>query len=101
MSYANRLSIFFFSIFSMWRELTLTFSIPRICILAIISAVNSIVTVVSHINVKYCRAGWRSKVFGVLSETEANETKAHNRIKRLTHSCNDANEKKNKKNKQN
>lgn len=65
----------------------LTFSIPRICILAIISAVNSIVTVVSQINVKYCRAGWRSNVFGVFSETEANETKAHNRIKRLTHSC--------------
>lgn len=69
------------------EDCELTFSIPRICIFAIISAVNSIVTVVSQMNVKYCRAGWRSNVFGVFSETEANETKAHNRIKRLTHSC--------------
>lgn len=62
-----------------------TLSIPRICIFAIISAVNSIVTVVSQIKVTYCKAGCRSNVFGVFRETDANDTKAHIRINRLTH----------------
>lgn len=58
---------------------------PRMCIFAIISDVNKNVINVSTENVTYCRMGTFSNVFGVLSDTEANDIKAHNRIKRRTH----------------
>lgn len=63
-----------------------TFSIPRICILAIISAEKSSVTVESHTNVKYCINGYRSNVFGVFNDTDASDISAHIRISLRTHS---------------
>lgn len=63
----------------------LTFQIPRMCIFAIISAVNNSVMNVSQENVTYWRMGTFSNVFGVLSDTEANDSKAHIRINRRTH----------------
>lgn len=66
----------------------LTFHMPRICILAIISAVNKSVIDVSQINVTYWRTGNFSNVFGVFSDTEASESKAHNRMSRRTHNWN-------------
>lgn len=59
---------------------------PRIWILAIISAVNSSVMDVSTMNVTYCKTGIFSNVFGVLSDTEVSESRAHIRMSPRTHS---------------
>ena len=64
----------------------LTRNAPRICILAIISEVKSSVATESQQNVQYCRNGCRSKVFGVFSDTDVSDIKAHSRISRRTHS---------------
>lgn len=63
----------------------LTFQIPRIWIFAIISAVNSSVMDASTINVTYWKIGIFSNVFGVLSDTEASDSRAHILISRRTH----------------
>lgn len=42
---------------------------------------------VSTINVTYAKTGTFSNVFGVLSDTEASDSRAHNRMSRRTHSC--------------
>lgn len=65
---------------------TPTVQMPRMCILAIISAVKSKVIDVSEANVTYCRTGSFSNVFGVLSDTDASEMSAHIRIILRTHS---------------
>lgn len=66
----------------------LTFSIPLMCIFAIISAVKRKVTMKSHENVKYCKNGSFSNVFGVFIDTDIKLTRAQNLISLLTHSCN-------------
>lgn len=65
-----------------------TFQMPRICILAIISAVNKKVMHTSHINVTYWKIGIFSNVFGVFNDTDASDNNAHIRIIRRTHSYN-------------
>lgn len=55
------------------------------CILATISAVNNNVTVVSQMNVRYWKNEYRSKVLGVLHDTEARDINAHRRINLRTH----------------
>lgn len=59
---------------------------PRKDILATISARKRIATVTSQINVKYFKNGYRSKVFGVLRQTEKSATKAQSLSKRRTQS---------------
>ena len=95
MSYNNKIKTF--NYFSKQSSISIvfflikrdfTFSIPRMCILAIISAVNRNVTIKSQMKVTYWRDGTFSKVFGVFKQTEANETKAQSRINRLTHNWN-------------
>jgi len=66
-------------------KISFTFNIPRMCILAIISAVNKNVTIKSQMKVTYWRDGTFSKVFGVFRQTEASETRAQSRINLLTH----------------
>lgn len=66
--------------------LNITFQMPRICILAIISAVNNRVMDVSQMNVTYWKIGIFSNVFGVFNDTDASDNKAHIRIIRRTHS---------------
>lgn len=62
-----------------------TLRIPRICIFAIISAVNRSVTVASQQNVIYCKCGNFINVFVVLQLTDAKLIKAHSLISLLTH----------------
>lgn len=61
---------------------------PRICILAIISAVNKQVTKRSQQNVIRCRGGKASKVFGVFKQTQSKLSKAQALINRRTHTWN-------------
>lgn len=69
----------------MLSDFSITFKIPLMCILAIISAVNKNVTIKSKQNVKYCNGGIFSKVFGVLQLTDARLIRAQNRIILRTH----------------
>lgn len=64
-----------------------TFNIPRICIFAIISAVNRSVTVQSTTNVTVCKYGYFSNDFGVFKETDNKLKRAQSLNMRLTHSC--------------
>ena len=66
------------------RFILLTLMIPRMCILAIISAVNMNVTNRSMVNVTYINGGWSSNVFGVLIQTETRLRSAQPRSTRRT-----------------
>lgn len=61
---------------------------PLIEIFAIISAKNRTPTDTSHMNVRYFIIGYRSKVFGVLRQTERRDRSAQRRIRRCTQSYN-------------
>jgi len=67
-------------------ELSFTFSIPRMCIFAIISAVKRKVTTRSQQNVMYCRGGCFSNVLGVFRLTDSRLSNAQNLMRRRTHS---------------
>jgi hypothetical protein len=68
--------------------LSFTFSIPRMCIFAIISAVKRNVTTRSQQNVMYCRGGCFSNVLGVFRLTDSRLSNAQNLMRRRTHSWN-------------
>ena len=68
--------------------LSFTFSIPRMCIFAIISAVKRNVTTRSQQNVMYCRGGCFSNVLGVYRLTDSRLSNAQNLMRRRTHSWN-------------
>ena len=70
------------------QESSITFSIPRMCIFAIISAVKRKVTIRSEQNVTYCRGGYFSNVLGVFRLTDNRLTNAQNLIRRRTQSWN-------------
>lgn len=61
---------------------------PRICIFAIISAVNKHVTKRSQKNVIRCSGGNDSKVFGVFKQTQSKLRRAQALIKRRTQTWN-------------
>lgn len=62
-----------------------TLKIPRMCILAIISAVNKSVTEQSTANVTICIKGYFSKVFGVFADTDIKLKSAQDLNIFLTH----------------